>query len=244
MRVKARALEVPRTTALVVLGLDIALTGTGLVAVCGTTSDYESERRPQVLHRTVLKPKTTGLQRLEEITSGVLEFVTWLRGRALAPEVIVFEGAGFASSQAHSLGMVHGAVKLALYALRDQWRFVMMNVPPNVLKSFAAEAGHAEKNLMLREVWKRWAFDAVNDDENDAFACTMVGLCKYGTGTTKQRKAITGKVEVIYEGRSRELADEAEREQRDRGDAKRAAKRAKRERKRSRDIAPCEGLIG
>lgn len=242
MRVKAQTLEAPRTTALVVAGIDVSLTGTGLVAVCGTSSDPK-DLAPQVLYHTVLKPKTTGLLRLEEMVAGLQHFVEWLRGRALAPEVWVFEGAGFASNQAHSLGMAHGALKLELFKLRHVMRFVMLNVPPNTLKVFATDQGHSEKNTMMREVWKRWAFDAADDNESDAFACTMVGLCKYGHGTAQQRKAIAGKVEVIYEGRSRELADEAEREQRERSDAKRAAKRAKRDRRRARSV-PSESVAG
>jgi crossover junction endodeoxyribonuclease RuvC len=57
-------------------------------------------------------------------------------------------------------------VRLELY--RAGVPFV--EVPPSTLKKWISGKGNAEKNLMLREVYKRWGYDAKDDNDADAHA--------------------------------------------------------------------------
>ena len=49
-------------------------------------------------------------------------------------------------------------------------------VSPGQLKKYVSGNGNASKALMMKEVFKRWSYDAADDDEADAFGLFMIGL--------------------------------------------------------------------
>lgn len=53
-------------------------------------------------------------------------------------------------------------------------------VPPTTLKKFVTGKGNAEKSLMIREVYKRWGFDAADDNQADAVGLLQVGRAVIG----------------------------------------------------------------
>lgn len=186
----------------VVVGLDLSLRATGMVALHGATSTWPRATGPQLIHSAVIETEELrGLVRIERVTDAVQGFLTWLHGRALGPDVVVIEGPAFSRQMAHSLGELHGVVKLDI--ARRRARFVVITAGPSVLKKFCTGTGNADKNVVMKRVATRWGFD--NDDDNicDAYVAAMMGLCLYGELTPRSEQTQwQPKCEVIYAGAS------------------------------------------
>lgn len=185
-------------TAIVVVGVDLALTVSGLITVAGPGSDYRKGTGPQLLRQVRIVTKDLrGYQRLNVISNAVQENHEWLVSRVLRPTVYVFEGPGFSSKVAHSLGQLHGVVKMDLLRRADAESFSLLDVPPSTLKKFVTGKGIGEKNVIMKWVCNRWGFDSDFDDECDAYACSICGLCLYGsTSPAAHRKLLENKVVV------------------------------------------------
>ena len=84
---------------------------------------------------------------------------------------IAIEGYAFASQTGKALDRVElgGAFRLWLYSIGAK----IIEVPPSTLKKYVTGKGNGEKSLMLREVFRKWGYEAKDDNAADAFA-----LCK------------------------------------------------------------------
>jgi crossover junction endodeoxyribonuclease RuvC len=88
------------------------------------------------------------------------------------PKLVVLED--FAFSRGHQAHQIGGLGYLIRYNL---WKkgipFVL--VGPQQAKKFATGTGTAKKNLIIKEVYKRWKADIDDDNEADAFVLAMIG---------------------------------------------------------------------
>lgn len=105
--------------------------------------------------------------RLDFMTS---EFRRFLCEQGSTVTLAAIEGFSMGNKQGSSKSIEIGAV--GMMARVELWRagIPFLEVPPSTLKKWISGKGNAEKNLMLREVLKRWGFEAENDDAADAFA--------------------------------------------------------------------------
>lgn len=88
------------------------------------------------------------------------------------PELIAVEGYSFGSKNAREqMGELGGIIRVALY--EAGWPYVL--VPPTLLKQFCTGKGNAQKNEMMRAVFKRWQYEAVDDNDADAKALAELG---------------------------------------------------------------------
>lgn len=151
-----------------VLGLDPSLTHSA-------AAWYEDGE----LHtRAVLsKSEEDGLERLSELRARFSDIAErfWLtEQRVLAIEGFSFGSKGRAVFQIGWLGF-----ELRLMFRRAGWH--ILDVPPNTLKAFVTGKGNAPKELMIRDVFKRWKYEAKDNNDADAFA-----LLKLGQAVTDQ----------------------------------------------------------
>ena len=159
---------------MVVAGLDLSLTSTGLVVA--TVGD---EGRFDVLEERRIEPGSMrGMERLWYVTR---EVVRTLRHRQAYD--VAIEGYAFAkrSSHAHAQGELGGVVRMALWRHGFQW----WEVPPAVLKKYVAGKGNAAKDVMLREVHRRWGYLTDSTDLADADGLARAVA---GAHTTHARK--------------------------------------------------------
>jgi crossover junction endodeoxyribonuclease RuvC len=89
----------------------------------------------------------------------------------IAPGWAYIEGYAFSRQMAHMLGELGGQLKLELYGLG----WVIVVVPPSTLKKFVTGKGTSDKAVMMRDVLKHWKYEAVDDNDSDAFSLRMFG---------------------------------------------------------------------
>jgi Holliday junction resolvasome RuvABC endonuclease subunit len=156
-------------TAVVVLDLDGALVHVQRIG--GKRSDFASA--PERLHSMLVA--LTGLCEQHR------------------PALAVLEGYAFSRNMAgqHAISEWGGVLRHAMWERGATYR----ECSPSALKKFVCGSGVAEKSLMLREVHKRWAFDARDDNEADAYALAQLArasvLSEIGeTVSARERDAV------------------------------------------------------
>lgn len=167
-----------------VLGLDLSLTGTGWAGI-------DTGEGP-ILWGTFSPPKAIGeLERL----AWILKRVT---GIATAADLIVIEGFAF-GAKGNAVFQIAGLAYLVRYWLwQNKTPFVL--VSPHALKKFCVGTSGSSKNpvtkeLVIREVFKRWGHDAGDNNQADAIGLLYIGL------------ALTGHYEPTIDAQRAVLAD-------------------------------------
>lgn len=130
-----------------VSGLDLSMTGTGLV--------YTVEG---AAYTHLIKPKDAGDLRLPEIRTRILSHVE-------GSELVLIEGYLNRSMSAGITGMVHGAVRAGLIDAGIKYA----TFPPASLKKYATGRGGASKTDMAVAAVKRAGVEFTNDNECDAW---------------------------------------------------------------------------
>lgn len=114
--------------------------------------------------------------------------------------LVVMEAPAFgARFQAHQMGGLQ-------YYFRIQMRICSVPfvvVPPMTLKKFVTGSGKADKNVILREVYKRWGITAENDNEADAVGLVYIGAALKGLWSpeTAYQREVVEKLKAEMEGK-------------------------------------------
>ena len=131
------------------------------------------------------KEVTEDLPRMEYILENVFELLpptsaTWKDTVFVVIEGLAFNGRGSYALQLAGLG----------YMLRRHlWKLGVpfKDVPPTSAKKFLTGKGNCDKNLILKEVFKRYQVDVDDDNIADAVNFNMIGRALLGwTATTNQ----------------------------------------------------------
>lgn len=89
------------------------------------------------------------------------------------PGLLFVEGYAFGAKYAReALGELGGMLRLA--AFERGWSLIV--VPPTVLKAYVTGKGTAPKELMILECYKRWEYEAPDNNAADAYALMRLGL--------------------------------------------------------------------
>lgn len=145
-----------------ILGLDVSLNHTGWARWNGEIQYGEWQ------------PKTTEeMPRLAWIMEQVY-------GAIPDVDLVVMEAFSYGSpNQAHQLGGVNTMIRYAL------WRrnIPVIQVAPVQLKKFVTGKAKAEKEIIIREVYKRWSVDVRTNNEADAVVLLVIGAALTGQMT-------------------------------------------------------------
>lgn len=147
---------------MVVMGLDLSLTSTGLVVLA----------EGLMLKSKAIKSKENTERRLidikDQIEREMLEY---------EPNLVVLEGyAMLANGRITALAELGGVVKASLYVRKQP--FIV--VPPARVKKFATGKGNANKDEVRLWVYKRWGVELKTNDEIDAYVLAQIGLSYLG----------------------------------------------------------------
>lgn len=160
-----------------VMGLDLSLTGSGVVVI---------ERTGQVLFSRTITSRLTDMERLAFIRGEIGEVLS-----KYSPMLTCIEGysMGSRSGQLASIGELGGVIKLLLH--RNKFRYTI--VAPTQLKKFVTGKGSAMKDEIMMHVYKRWGYEAKDNNTADAYGLSRIALALEG----EDNKLIAPQKEVI-----------------------------------------------
>lgn len=144
-----------------VLGIDPS-TRTGYCVLSSDNGSVEVEAHGEIHHA-----KAKGIERVQLIGQDISEILA----RRL-PNIVVIEGYGFANKHTLvTLVEIGTVIRLRLTELGFAWG----TCAPTQLKKFATGKGNANKQKVMLEVFKHWAFEGT-DNEVDAFVLAAIAL--------------------------------------------------------------------
>lgn len=140
------------------VGIDPSLTGFAISLYSGSEYDVR-----------VLKPESTGAERLYQLRTYVIEHL----GNYEVADVYM-EGLAFSqqSSSTSKLGELSGVIKEALYS---SFSLRPVLVPPSTLKKYVAGTGRSvAKSLMMLQTYKKWGIELTDDNAADAYGLSRM----------------------------------------------------------------------
>jgi len=151
-------------------GIDPSLSGTGLVIINENNEILEQQLITTTNHKNDIYDIEKRIIYITKNLECLLKYKNDLK-------LILIEGISFGSRG-------DGAAQLAAlnYAIRI-WLFLSGfkydNSSPSTLKKFVTGKGNCKKNLMLKEVYKKWAVDLNDDNLADSYALARFALENY-----------------------------------------------------------------
>lgn len=119
-------------------------------------------------YNTVFETKRMGAERLNLAYEFVNSLLVMYK-----PELVVIEGYAFGArgSMVFSIGELGGVLRLLLY----QKSIKTVEIPPTTLKKFVCGKGNVKKNILIKEVYKKWGIDFDDDNLADAYGLARIG---------------------------------------------------------------------
>ena len=142
------------------VGLDISITGTGVVVL-------DKQLQIAVAECVKTKPQDDWYGRVNNIVSRVFSYIP----APVVCAVFVEDYAFAAKGQVFNIAELSGIIKFRLWS--DAYPF--LRIPPTSLKKFTTATGTAPKELMMKEVYKRYGVDFNDNNVADAYALARMG---------------------------------------------------------------------
>jgi crossover junction endodeoxyribonuclease RuvC len=165
----------------IVLGIDQSLIETGLCI-------YRSDGMYTL---SSIKPKKE--REVERLLLFKEKFTTFLRSNAINFAAIEGYAMGIRGGRTFSLGELGGLLKLIL---REE-EIPTIVIPPTQLKKFVTSKGNCQKDLMMKEVYRKWQVDISNNNLADAFGLAKVADAYYKATRRKILPTVQYEREVV-----------------------------------------------
>ena len=156
----------------VFIGIDPSFAGTGIVIL---------DREGKVIREELISTKKdpNNLYDIETRMLKIIEKLTFIteipKVQVVYIEEISFGSQGSGSDQLAALNYF-----IRIFLLQNN--FLYFTVPPTTLKKYITGKGQCKKNLMLKEVYKRWGVDYEDDNLADAYSLSRLALHNYNKG--------------------------------------------------------------
>lgn len=146
------------------IGLDLSLTASGVVVV---------DQNGNTLDRILIKPKTKGGERLDDICYALTEAILKHRPLDVAVESPFSAPSPAVLAVCMQLAELHGAFKLAMYRenIPRPWY-----VAPGTLKKYATGSGKGQKSDVKMAILKKWGMEFKDDNEADAYVLARIAM--------------------------------------------------------------------
>ena len=165
------------------LGIDPSLTATGIVVL---------DDHANVFMQTVITSKHKGTKRLVDLREQTKKE---LGGITPAKMITVFiERYSFGSrlGQAFSIGEWGGVLRALLSVMKFK---EVIEVSPQTLKKFITGRGNVQKDMILKEVFKKWGVDFDDDNLADSYGLARMNWSRDNMDLlTKADKEVIEKV--------------------------------------------------
>jgi len=144
-----------------ILGLDLSLTGTGIIKL----------RDGSIVDEKLIRSKKSGERPIDELER-LLKIVEQIDVKGC--DLVSIEGMAFMVRKTSSLvqlAALNYFVRKKLY--ENNIKFII--VAPTTLKKFITGKGNSEKDTMFLEIYKRYGLSFTNNNIADAFSLAKVG---------------------------------------------------------------------
>jgi len=174
-----------------IIGIDPSTSATGLVVIDIDDPDLSN---PLIAYDIKPTAKLTGIDRSVFIVTEIMKMVTFYR-----PVFVVIEG--------YSLNLRNASSVIPLVELGSLLRFMLrvdktswLDPRASELKKFATGKGNAPKDVVMLNAYKKWGFDAANNNIADAYVLAMMGLAHIGElkGATKEMEKIAKSLKLKF----------------------------------------------
>lgn len=151
------------------VGLDISFSGTGIVII---DDNKKIVFQKEISTKKHDNDKYDTENRIFKITNEALEILQNYKEKI---KLICIEDISFGSIGQGSAQLIGLNYFIRLNLIQNNFLSYHM-VEPKKLKKFVTGTGNAKKQLMLKEVYKKWGADFNSDNLADAFGLAMFAL--------------------------------------------------------------------
>lgn len=151
------------------VGLDLSLTGTGLIIV---------DSKANLLTEKVIfsNSKDNPEDRIQQITRSILKELFDYR---LDINGVYLEGISY-GSQGKGFAELSGLFYYTLIRLKEDFKSINIEIiPPTSLKKYIAGKGNVKKELVILNVYKKFGVEFDNSDLADAYSLARMSLENY-----------------------------------------------------------------
>jgi len=165
---------------MIAVGLDLSLVKTGyaivrddgVVLASGVIKSSPSGDKPINETKRIVKIAEEVVQKIDEVLP------------KCSPDIVLIEGLAFMARNSTALTQLSG-LNYLIRALLDQFDWPFVIVAPTTLKKFITGSGKGDKDMMIMFVYKNYGFEAIDNNENDAYALAVCGLAILGNPLKK-----------------------------------------------------------
>lgn len=160
-------------------GLDLSLTASGIIVL---------NKNGEIKERKVISfPKLKGPERLNAIVNAIRTITSGYNIQLVCIEGYAMRALG----KTYNIGELGGVVRLMLWRLHIPY----LEPPPQRVKKFATGKGGGEggsKDQVTMFAYKHWDFQAVDNNEADAFVLAQMarGISGFGEWNAYQKEVI------------------------------------------------------
>lgn len=175
-----------------VIGIDPSISGTALVYINNgiPKADYliETSKIKQKVEtqQDIILLK---LKKLKKIYSQVYSLLDSIKPDVIAIEGYSYLGVRSLTGQAEVTAMILFAIDKYLW--RENSKTILLSIQPTQLKKFITDKGTAKKELMIKEIYKRFNFDTDNNNVADAFCLAKVAESYAMTDKERKQNKLT-----------------------------------------------------
>jgi crossover junction endodeoxyribonuclease RuvC len=147
------------------LGLDLSLTGTGVVVLTDG----------KLIHKQLIKSKPNGDKPINELIR-LCNIVSEIKENIIKDiDITVIENLAFGIKKTTSLTQLAGLNYLTRLMLHELGIPFVLVAPPS-LKKFITGKGIAQKDIMMLETYKKYGVSILEDNICDAYGLAQIGL--------------------------------------------------------------------
>ncbi len=174
-----------------IIGIDLSLNGTGIC--CSTLIHGIKHQQNGYCFYEVIPKNKERYPRWFTIRAAIQKFYV---GCTPTPKIFI-EGYSFMSRSRSvvDLAEIGGIIRMDLH----DHGLHFTEIPPTVLKKFITGKGNVKKDLILKEIYRRWGMDLDSHNLADAYALVKLGEAVLGLNQdvlTKNQKTVVSKLKV------------------------------------------------
>jgi len=164
----------------------------------------------EILWQKVFHSKLKGVERLNDIITYIDDVFTNLSGKEVKYDAVIFEGYSFGSrgQATFSIAELGGVLRMFFF----QKGITPMIVPPTVLKKFVTGKGVAPKEIMIKEVFRKWKFDTNDNNLADAYSLMKFGEAALLISQGKTENYTKAEIEVVTAWKNSKMVAKIENE--------------------------------